>query len=104
MCLIIKYPAVKVVLGVRMNLYVKDRRIVMFVKFSYKKWVQDFLCPSRPLLWPTQPPAEWVQGVCPQGLSSRGMELTTYPSLAPRLRKSRAIHILPLWASWPVPG
>jgi len=50
-----------------MNLYVIYSLYIIFMKFSYKKWVQDFLCSSRPVLGLTQPPAEWVPGLFPQG-------------------------------------
>jgi hypothetical protein len=53
-------------------------------------------CPDRP--W--GPPSLLYIGYrfFTGGRSSRGMVLTTHPLLAPRLRMSRAIPLLPLWA------
>ena len=61
------------------------------------RWGGDFLYPSRPALRPTQPPIQWVMGLS-RGESDRGVALTTHLHLAPRLRKSRAMHLLHLWA------
>ena len=41
-------------------------------------------------------------GSFPEVNSGRGVTLTTHPLLVPRSRKSRAIHLLPLWAVRPV--
>jgi hypothetical protein len=38
------------------------------------------------------------KGSLSQGYSGRGVALITHPHLAPRLRKCRAIPLLPLWA------
>jgi hypothetical protein len=63
------------------------------------RWGRDFSPTSRPTLGPTQPPVQWVPGL------SRGVVLTTYPLLAPMLRMSRAIPLLPpLGPWWPVIG
>jgi hypothetical protein len=46
---------------------------------------------SRPALWPTQPPVQWVPGVLSPGLKrGRGVTLTTQPHLVPRSRMSRS--------------
>ena len=47
---------------------------------------QDFLYPSRPALGPTEPPVQWVLGLS-RGESGRGVALTTYPYITPRLNK-----------------
>jgi len=53
---------------------------------------RDLPHPPRPALGCTQPPIQWVPGL------SRCTALTTHPHVRPRLRKGRAIHLLPLWA------
>jgi hypothetical protein len=60
-------------------------------------WGQDSPHPSRPGLRPTQPPIQWIPRLS-RGYSGRGVALITQPHLAPRLRQSSAIHLLPLWA------
>jgi hypothetical protein len=46
---------------------------------------------SRPALGPTQPLIQWVPGVLSPGVKrGRGVTLTTYPHLVPRLRMSRS--------------
>jgi hypothetical protein len=46
---------------------------------------------SRPTLGTTQPPVQWVPGALSPGVKSgRGVMLTIYPLLMPRLRKSRS--------------
>ena len=46
---------------------------------------------------PTQSPIQWVPGLS-RGKSGQGMALTIHCHLVPRLRKSRAIPLLHLWA------
>jgi hypothetical protein len=47
---------------------------------------------TRPDLWPTQSPVQWVPGVLSPGLKRcRGINLTTHPPLVPTSRMSRAI-------------
>jgi len=65
------------------------------------QWGRDFLHLSRPALGPTQPPVQWVPGL-PGVKSGRGVTLTPHPLLEPWSWKSRAIPLLPLWASRPV--
>jgi hypothetical protein len=57
------------------------------------RWGRDFSHTSRPVLGPTQTPVQWVLGKV-----AGALVLTTHPLLAPRLRMSRAILLLPLWA------
>jgi hypothetical protein len=46
---------------------------------------------SRPALGPTQPPVQCATGVFSRGVKcDRGVTLTTYPHLVPRLRMSRS--------------
>jgi hypothetical protein len=63
------------------------------------RWVgRDFPHLPRPVLWPTQPPVQWVTGLSRGVESSRGVTLTPQPLLLPWSRKSRAIPIVSLWA------
>jgi hypothetical protein len=55
-------------------------------------WGRDFSHTSRPVLGPTQPPAQWVPGLS-QSLSGHNVVLATFPLLAPRSRKGRAIPL-----------
>jgi hypothetical protein len=61
------------------------------------RWGRDFSHMSRPALGPIKPPVQWGLGIS-RGSSGRGVVLTTQPLLVPRLRMSRAIPLLPLWA------
>jgi hypothetical protein len=41
-----------------------------------------FCAPQRPdLLWPTQPPIQWVPRATSPGVIGRGVKLTTHPHL-----------------------
>jgi len=65
------------------------------------RWGKIFrTCPDRP----SGPPSPLYNGyrVFPGGKSGWGVTLTPYPLLVPWSRKSRAIHLLPLWAVQPV--
>jgi hypothetical protein len=42
------------------------------------RWGRDFPHSSRPTLWPTQPPVQWVAGLS-RRQSGRGVALTTHP-------------------------
>jgi hypothetical protein len=48
---------------------------------------------SRPAVWPTQPPAQYVPGAPSRGWSGQGVTLTTHHHLAPRLRMNGAIPL-----------
>jgi hypothetical protein len=52
-----------------------------------------FSIASRQVLWPTQPPIQWVPG-----LNDKGVTLTTNLHLQPRLRKSWAVTPIPPYA------
>ena len=62
----------------------------------------EIFCPSRPTLWPTRPPVQWVPGLSLGVKSGRGVTLNPYPPLVQWSRKSRAMPLLPLWAVRPV--
>jgi hypothetical protein len=50
---------------------------------------------SKPALWPTQPPVQWVPGVLSQGLKrGRGLRLITHPHLQPRMSRSYISSLL----------
>ena len=51
------------------------------------RWGKNFPHPFRPVLGPTQPPIQWLQGRFPGGKASGGVALNTHPQLAPRLKK-----------------
>jgi hypothetical protein len=50
---------------------------------------RDFPHPFRPILRPTQPPVQWVSGLCPGDKSARSVALTAHPLLVSRLRVSK---------------
>ena len=66
------------------------------------RWRRDFSQLSRPTLGPTQSPVQWVPGLSWWVKSVRGVTLTPHSLLVPWSRKSRAIHLLPLWDPQPV--
>jgi hypothetical protein len=43
------------------------------------RWGLDFLHLSRPALWPTQPPVQWVPGLFPGVKCGRGVTLNPSP-------------------------
>jgi hypothetical protein len=57
------------------------------------RWGRNFSHTSRPALGPTQPPVQWVSGFT-RGKSAGAWCWTAIPSLALRLRMSRAISLL----------
>ena len=63
------------------------------------RWGRDFRHLSRPALGPNQPPVQWVPGLSPGGKVRPGRAADPSPLLVPRSRKSRAIPLLPQWAS-----
>jgi hypothetical protein len=63
---------------------------------------RDFPHLFRPVLGPSQPPTHTMgTESLSRGYSSRGVALNTHPHLTPRLKKSRAIPLLPLLAFVP---
>ena len=61
------------------------------------RWGRDFPHPSRPTLGPTQPPIQWVLGLS-RGKVARAWRWQPTPIECWGWRKSRAIHLFPLWA------
>jgi hypothetical protein len=61
---------------------------------------------SRPALWPTQPPIQWVPVAPSRGVKGgRGVTLTTHSHLVPRSRMSRSYTFFPPQAPpWRVAG
>jgi hypothetical protein len=80
-----------------------------YVKHGYSNWQragrsrdripvgERFSHTSRPVLGPTQPPAQWVPGLF-WGLKWLGRGADLPPFLVLRSRMSIAIPLLPLWA------
>ena len=60
-------------------------------------WVRDFPHLSRPALWPTQPPVQWVLCVF-RGYRAAGAWRWPSCLLVSWSRKSRAMPLLTLWA------
>jgi hypothetical protein len=58
------------------------------------RWRRDFPHLSRPALWSTQPPVQWVPGV----ESGRGVTLTPHPLLVLRSKNTVEIPLLSLRA------
>jgi hypothetical protein len=57
------------------------------------KWFFSLTSVSKPALWPTQPPVQWVPGVLSPGIKrGRGVMLTTHPYLVPRSWMSRSYY------------
>jgi hypothetical protein len=53
---------------------------------------------SRPVLRPTQPPVQWVQGVLSPGVKcGRIVTLTTHPHMVSSSRMSRSYTSSPSW-------
>ena len=56
-----------------------------------ESWWDEFFRPSRPALWPTQPPVKWVPAFSPGVKCGGGVLLTTRPLLVLWSCKSKAI-------------
>ena len=46
------------------------------------RWGRGFLHMFRPVLWPTQPPAQWIPGLFPGGKAARAWRWPPTPSSA----------------------
>jgi hypothetical protein len=67
------------------------------------RWEWDFPHPSRPSLWPTQPPIQWVPGLS-RGVKRPGRGVDHPPRLAPRLKKRIELYLYSTsWPSWTLP-
>jgi hypothetical protein len=70
------------------------------IRFQFPTGAEDFSsspCVSGLALGPTQPPVQWVSGVLSLGVKrGRGVTLTAYPHLVPRLCMSRSYTSSPL--------
>jgi hypothetical protein len=64
------------------------------VTFVYHSCHVRLSTASRAVLWPTQPPVQWIPDSLSLGESDRGVQLTTYPYLVTRLRISGVIPLL----------
>jgi hypothetical protein len=54
----------------------------------------------KKVLWPTQPPMQWVPGALSPGQTEQGEKLTTLVHTMPRSRKSGALPPLRNTSSW----
>jgi hypothetical protein len=59
-----------------------------------------FSMSSRPALWPTQPPIQWVQGVLSLGVNWQGHEADHSSETSVEVKKCVSIHPLPHTPSW----
>jgi hypothetical protein len=55
---------------------------------------------SRPVLWPTQSPIQWVPRALLPGLGGRGVKVSTHLQLVPRSRMRGSTHQLHHTSSW----
>jgi hypothetical protein len=62
------------------------------------RWRRDFPHLSRPALWPTQHPIQWVPGLFSGGKAAGAWRWPSTPIYHRGHGTSRAITLLPLWA------
>jgi hypothetical protein len=61
------------------------------------RWGRDFLHPSWPDVWPTQPPVRWVPGLFLGGKAAGAWRWPPTDIYRRSWRKSRGTTFLPLW-------
>jgi hypothetical protein len=61
-----------------------------------ESWWGEIFRPSRPALWPTQPPVQWVLGLSRGVESGRGRTLTPHPLLVPKSKNRVELYLYSL--------
>jgi hypothetical protein len=68
------------------------------------RWGRDFPHPSRPALWPTQPPIQWVPGLFP-GVKRPESGVDPSPLSSSKVKERLELYLYcPTGPSWPVLG
>jgi hypothetical protein len=79
------------------SLNIRDQVSHPYKSYTY---IDIFAVTSRPALWPTQPPVQWVPCAVSLGAKWQGREADHSPLSSPEVKNDRSMPLSPYMSSW----